>query len=262
VNLEAVVVSVDYSDFLTETLPTILRQVDRMVVVTAPEDVETQRVCDAYDCEVVLTDVIRSRWGEFAKAKGINAGLEFLKCDGWVLHIDADIALPSRTRVLLDHAELDRSVLHGADRLKVPSYDSWRAHQAMPAIQQDGYHVRLDAFQVMPRFNAWHIGGYAPVGYFQLWHPGVSGVSAYPDDHTEADRTDVLFASQWDRAHRALLPELAVYHLESEPAAQGTNWGGRQTMRFGPPPAFPPNRWQHRRDRHHKHHHYGYGYQG
>ena len=127
----------------------------------------------------------------------------------------------------------------------------------MPSIQQDGYHVRLDAFDIMPRFNAWHIRGWAPVGYFQLWHPWKTGISSYPDDHSEADRTDVLFAQQWPRSKRALIPELAVYHLESEPAVQGTNWGGRTTVRFGPEiaAAQQPHRHRHRHHRHH--HHYG-----
>ena len=100
-NLEAVTICVDYSDFLAESLPINRRNFDQYVVVTAPEDLETQRVAEFWDCDIVLTDVIRSRWGEFHKARGINAGLEHLKLNGWVLHVDADIVLPPRTRTLL-----------------------------------------------------------------------------------------------------------------------------------------------------------------
>jgi hypothetical protein len=263
VNLEGVICCVDYSDFLAESLPLNLRHFDRLIVVTAPEDVKTQQICDAHDTEVVLTDAFRSRWGEMHKAKGINAGLEHLRLDGWVLHLDADIVLPPRARVLMDRAGLDRSMLHGADRMTVQGYEAWRAHQAMPPLQADGYHVRLNSFPMMPRFNAWHLNGYAPPGYFQLWHPQVSGIRRYPDEHTEADRTDVLFAAQWERAKRALLPELAVFHLESEPSVQGTNWGGRKTRRWGPEPWYHPEPWHrwHRypHHRHHEHHHEPYG---
>jgi hypothetical protein len=250
--LEAVSTCVNYSDFLAESLPLNRPLFDRYVVVTAPEDKATQQVCDAYDVEVVLTDEFRTRYGEMHKSKGINAGLHFLKRDGWVVHLDADIVLPTKTRVLLNHAELDRSMVYGADRLKVPGFQAWRTHQAMPYIQHDGYHVRLGAFEMMPRFNAWHIGGYSPCGYFQLWHPSASGVQVYPADHSEADRTDVLFGQQWPRAKRSLIPELAVYHLESEPAAQGANWGGRVTCRWGPDPWWSPDPWRHHH--HHKHH--------
>lgn len=180
-NLACVTVAINYEDFLAETLPMNRHQFDRMVVVTAPEDLATQRICEYWDVDVVLTDVVESRWGNFAKAKGINAGLEHLNLDGWVLHLDADCALPPRTRTLLDHADLDRTMLYGADRLQVPNHEAWRTHQALPALQHDGSHVRLEAFKLMARFNAWHLGGYAPVGYFQLWHPNVSGVRSYPD---------------------------------------------------------------------------------
>lgn len=260
-NLQAVTVCVNYSDFLAETLPMNIRHFDRFVVVTSPEDLETQRLCDYYNVECVITDVIGSRWGDFEKGKGINAGLGFLDLDGsWLLHLDADIALPPRARSLLDRADLDRRVLHGADRLRVPSWEAWRGHQALPAVQHEGYHVVLDAFQVIPRFNSWPMGGYAPPGYFQLWHPEATGVRSYPENHNGADRTDMIFCEGWPRQRRALLPEIAVYHLESEPAAQGTNWDGRQTDRFGVEPTSRPDRRKHRRFHHHRqHHHRPYG---
>jgi hypothetical protein len=239
-NLEIVTVCVNMADFLTETLPMNIRQCDRMVVVTSPEDYETQRVCEFWDVDVVLTDAFQNRWGEFHKAKGINAGLRQLSMNGWVLHLDADCALPPRARVLLDRGNPDRHFIFGADRMRVPSYEAWRTHQAMPTIQHDGYHVRFDEFKIMPRFNAWHLNGYAPPGYFQLWHPIVSGVRTYPDEHYNGDKTDILHAAQWPPDRRALWPTFAVYHLEAEWAELGTNWGGRKTMRFGP--ALDPER--------------------
>jgi hypothetical protein len=235
-NLEIVTVCVDMADFLTETLPLNLRQCDRMVVVSAPEDYETQRVCEFWDVDVVLTDAFQGRWGEFHKAKGINAGLRQLSMNGWVMHLDVDCALPPRARVLLDRGNPDRRWIFGADRMRVPSYDAWRAHQAMPTIQHDGYHVRFDEFKIMPRFNAWHLNGYAPPGYFQLWHPQVSGVRAYPDEHHNGDKTDILHAAQWPSERRGLWPTFAVYHLEAGWAELAANWGGRKTERFGPEP--------------------------
>src|ERR1700758_5305210 len=104
-HLQCVSVCVNYDDFLAETLPQNRRHFDRMVVVTAPEDLATQRVCEYWDVDVVLTDAFQSRWGEFHKAKGINAGLKVLDLRlGWILHLDADIALPPRSRVMLDNA--------------------------------------------------------------------------------------------------------------------------------------------------------------
>ncbi len=60
--LEGVTVSVNFADYLAETLPLNLRQFDDMVVVTAPEDVETQRIARYYGARLVLTDKFRTRW--------------------------------------------------------------------------------------------------------------------------------------------------------------------------------------------------------
>ena len=55
------------------------------------------------------------------------------------------------------------------------------------------WNLYRDRFRkVMPRFNAWHMGGYAPPGFLQLWHPHASGVTTYPEDHNGGDRTDVI----------------------------------------------------------------------
>ena len=272
--LECVTVSVDMADFLVESLPLNRHMFDRMMIVTTPEDVETQRVCRYYGVPHAQTDVIRSRWGEFHKAKGINVGLRHLiAADGrdpssvtaapsdWVLHLDVDMVLPPRTRELIERADLDKEVLYGIDRFLVPSSDAWRAHQAMPQMQHNDYHVEMDAFALAPRFAGQRMGGYAPPGFFQLWHPRWSGVLTYPEEHSTAARTDVLFASKWWRKQRALLPEIVGYHLQSEDAAQGTNWGGRVTKRFGvePDESHRHHPRHHRRPpehHHHEHHHH------
>ena len=53
--------------------------------------------------------------------------------------------------------------------------------------------------------------------------------------HSDAARTDVQYSLLWDRDRRALVPELVVFHLESESAPTGANWCGRTTRPFGPP---------------------------
>ena len=43
--IEAVIVCVDYADLLAETLPHNLPHFDRTLVITSPEDRETQELC-------------------------------------------------------------------------------------------------------------------------------------------------------------------------------------------------------------------------
>ena len=261
--LEAVLTCVNFADFLAATLPTNRYLFDQMVVVTAPEDTATQRVCEFNHVKCVLTDAFNSRWGEFCKGCGINEGLAELSLDDWVIHLDADIALPPLTRRILEAADLDKSMLYGVDR-HILSEEAWRLHQAMPRLQQeDNVYVHVDAYPLGTRIATSNYGGYIPIGFFQLWHPEVSDIYEYPEQHTSAGRSDMLFATNWPRAKRALLPELVVYHLESEAGAmQGVNWAGRKTKPFGPVvkdpiPAsnvLPQHRKPHR---HHHHHHYG-----
>jgi len=73
--IEAVITCVDYADFLAETLPHNRTLFDKLVVVTAPEDKATQRICEYWHVACLPTDSFRSRWGEFNKGAAINEGL-------------------------------------------------------------------------------------------------------------------------------------------------------------------------------------------
>ena len=126
-------------------------------------------------------------------------------------------------------------MLYGCDRHMVTEAD-WVQHQAMPRLQQENdVYVHVDPFPIGTRISTSSYGGYVPIGFFQLWNPVASNQFEYPETHSGAGRTDMIFAGKWPRAKRALLPELIVYHLESEPGAmQGANWAGRKTKPFGP----------------------------
>jgi hypothetical protein len=230
--LEAVVVCAFYSDFLRETLPHNKNLFDHIVVVTSPEDNETQRICEWNNVECVVTDALETRWKRFCKGAGVNEGLAKLANDGWMLHLDADIWLPPLTRVMLQQADLDRSMLYGVDRFNVQSFEAWRKFVEAPQLQQeDRGWVHMGAFPLGTRVTEAH--GYVPIGFFQLWNPLGSKVFTYPQGHTTAGREDWMFARQWPRAKRHLIPEIVAYHLESEKAAMGANWNGRATKTFG-----------------------------
>lgn len=232
--LEAVITCVDYADFLAHTLPTNRALFDRLIVVTTTEDLDTQRVCDHAYVECVTTSAFRAQDGEFHKGAGINVGLEHLTLDGWVVHLDADIVLPAHAREILDNAPLDPRMVYGIDRYNLRSAAQWDQHLRRPPIQQELGRclVHLSNYPLGARVSVPHLQGWAPIGFFQLWNPSVSGVKRYPENHVGADRTDMMFACQWPRARRGLLPEIVAYHLESEHAAQGANWQGRTTRPF------------------------------
>jgi hypothetical protein len=231
--LEAVITCVNYSDFLAHTLPVNRAMFDRMVVVTGYEDKETQRVCEYWHVECVKTEAFGSHRGEFAKGAGINEGLARLPLDGWAVHMDADIMVPPMTRNLISQASLDPACIYGCDRFIVPNFAAWEKFVHKPRlVNENRSWVHLDAFPLGVRVAIDSYGGYIPIGFFQMWNPAVSGFTRYPEGHKTAAREDAQFATQWPRSARHLIPELVVYHLESEKAAMGANWAGRTTKPF------------------------------
>jgi hypothetical protein len=237
-HIEAVTVCVDYSDFLAETVRTNRRHFDRWLIVTSPDDEATADLCHRHNLEMIRTNDFYAHGDEFNKGRGVERGLAMLGHHDWLVHIDADIALPRDFRDVLHDADLDPACIYGADRVLLKSWEEWTEFRKSHA---GSYHCYTSS-------GGWPIGarwcdiryGYVPIGFFQLWHESADhrhGVRTrrYPDCHQTAARADVKFALQWDRRHRQLLPEVFVAHIESEPAPTGANWKGRKTRRFGPP---------------------------
>jgi hypothetical protein len=246
--LEAVTVSVGYGDFLGAVAPWNRPLLDRWLVATSPDDAVTRHICKKYDMECLLSEDYKREGQKFAKGAMINRALQHLRGEGWRLHVDADIAIPSHLRRSLNAANLDEKVIYGCDRVMCPNWETWKKVLESGYMQtQHDLHWRLNwpqGLAVGTRFSK-IIEGYVPIGFFQLWHSGEDEwngiqVKPYPINHGTGCRTDVQHALQWDRRFRALLPEVIVIHLESEQGGMGQNWNGRTTKRFGPEPSLKP----------------------
>lgn len=233
--IEAIITCVGYSDILAHTIMMNRGIFDKIIVVTAPEDKKTPKLCDYWRIPTHITDAFQSRWGHFCKGIGINEGLEKLDRDAWIVHMDADIALPPNTRECLERAKLDEDTLYGIDRVECKSYLDWARFISDPEPNVAGnnfmIHMTHSPFQIGTRVAFDHEGGYIPIGFFQMWHVS-SGVTKYVQGHSDAGREDSNFAAQWPRSKRALIPEVTAYHLESEMAEMCVNWKGRVTRPF------------------------------
>jgi hypothetical protein len=239
--IECVSICCGYGDILAATAPFNRALLDRWLVVTRANDHETREVCRDHSIECLLTEDMHRVPGEFHKAKGINRGLDLLQGNDWVMHLDADIVLPYDLHQCLGGASLRNDAVYGCDRLNVVGWDAWQR------VKQDGLHSRKHGWLVQKGRDHVTIGevpagkdtGYVPIGFLQLWHGSETHRwqyprKRYPELHADAARTDAQFAIQWDRRDRIFLPELVVFHLESEKAKMGANWRGRTTKRFGP----------------------------
>lgn len=232
--LQAVVVCVRYSDFLAHTLPANLPHFDRLVVVTDHDDAKTADLCRSLSVPCVKTDEFYVGGDRFNKGRAINLGLAHLMPGSWIVQLDADIALPPAFRKMLRHHPLQKDCLYGADRINVfgkAAWDGLKQH----IHKQYNYHYMVTPYndegtKFGSRFvhDEW---GFCPIGYFQLWHHATG--FRYPINQGSAEHTDVTFAMQFPRLKRHLIPELFVYHLDSDGAKMGQNWGGRKTAEFG-----------------------------
>lgn len=245
--IEAVVVCKNYADFLEHTLPMNMNYLDRIVVVTHPDDKRTQALCNKFSVDFLDTTEMHRDGDKFNKGRAINLGLSHLRHDGWLLHLDADIVLPHNFRGLLAQSHLDTKKIYGADRLNVVGADLWHEHKddIVPLHRYRYLITPTEEFPLGSRLLHKEYG-YCPIGYFQMWHS--SARRRYPIVSGSAENDDVLFAVQWPRERREVLPELFVYHLESEKAKMGANWDGRTTQEF--------RRHHRHHHRHHHHHHH------
>lgn len=234
--VEAVIICVNYADFLAWTLPFNRNQFSNLVIVTTPEDKATQKLCTHYHVQCVMTDVFTANGRKFNKGAGINKGLEKLNRSGWLVQLDADILLPPRAKEFMGRALVDPTSIYGCDRFDLHSFDDLVKHISTPELQlvSDTYITDHPTFGRGARLM--NEDGYVPIGFFQAWHPNISGIKQYPHEpnHTYdgSDHGDVTFARQWPRKSRRFIPEFSVYHLMSEKTS--CNWDGRKSKLFTP----------------------------
>lgn len=242
--IDAVTVCVGYADFLRVAAPHNAIHFNKWVIVTSPDDHETQSVCRELRINCLVSDDVE-RDGKFSKGRLIERGLQHLSSDAWVIHMDADIVLPSRFREILSRSHLHPEKIYGCDRILVKGFDRWKGvvNSGWLFNSNAGYPHAVTLPPDCPLMSRW-VGpdGYVPIGFFQMWHRVGGGeevygvrMKPYPKDHGNACRTDVQHGLQWDRRQRELLPELIVCHLESDGNNPvGVNWNGRKSLPFGP----------------------------
>ena len=249
--IEAVIVCINYSDFLAATLPSNKKLFNKIIVVTDLKDTKTVAVCVENGVSCVQTNSFYKD-GEVAnKAMGINEGLKKLDKDGWVVQLDADIWLPPLTRDILEKYPLNGSCIYGIDRYMCNSYPEWQEFISNEdkKIHDAWIFLHMHHFEVGTRVVQFHGEGYMPIGFFQLWNPSISGIATYPVEICGYDRTDVVHLKQFSREDRRFIPDFLCVHISSEEPFWGQNWHGRKSKEFS-----HEEHHKHREHNNHKHH--------
>ncbi len=226
--LEIVTTCVGFDDLLEVTLSRNITHCDSFIVVTTHADKKTQAVARNYGATCVLSDLFSKNGRSFNKGAAINAGFDYFQYQGWRLHLDSDILLPSNfRRLLFNHSHLERHCIYGADRVNVIGQKL--ITKALASDWQYKYRLLVKPEIGEPAHRLiCALRGYLPCGYFQLWH--ASTQKPYPYSLGTAAHDDMMFAATWPEPCRRLLPSAVVYHLCPTQPVVGQNWDGNRRM--------------------------------
>lgn len=202
-----IITCVNYDDLLALTLPTVLREMShRPWVLTSVADRATQSMVAKAGCAYLYTNEFYRDGAAFNKAAALNWAVDagVIDLSGWVMVLDADIALPRGMGGVIEN-ELEDGYLHGAHRLECPDLRAWERGDRLEPLKSP---------LQMPGF------------FHMFWGPGAER-PWYDDSYEHAGAYDTVFQNRWPRERRKRF-SLPVVHL----GPLGQNWFGRRTERW------------------------------
>ncbi len=201
-HLVASIVSVDYSDYLIETLPHTAKVFDVIYVVTTEEDAETREVCRGFADKVcvLLTDSLHKDAAAFNFAAMRHESQRVIHekhPDSWVVMLDADILIPETFRESMNEIDMSNTdVMYSCPRNNYNTYEEFESGHAI-------------------EFPTSLIG----CGYFQMYY---DKTRYYPESSHDCSRCDETFKRSF-RSMRVIPCPLS--HL----GRGGVNWSGRKS---------------------------------
>lgn len=234
--MRVVIPSVNYADFLADTLPAwqaFLPRDAKIAVVTTPEDRETQAVAASCDVPCCVTDVWTRDGAIFNKGSALDLAFGF--APGWThppsgkevcLSIDADVYPFGQ---FPDRATLQPGVLYGCPRFQCDTREDLIAHLE-GRKPRDAFQVILTRVRGEPNARLGTAqdlvtGAMTCLGYFQLFRYRF-GICFGPSK--TAGKYDLDFRRHFQRRHP--LTSVWVFHLGEQ---NRENWRGRVVRPWG-----------------------------
>lgn len=201
-DIRGITISVNYGPILRVTLPLNMRHMESCLVVTSPEDHETQEVaCSIPGVSIFETDAFTRHGARFNKGLAYEEAFSHMGRHGWIFIHDADIILPD----VLPLGNLRPTALHGMKRRVLEDPTRWS-----PDLNWRTCPVSRD-------------GG--PIGFAQLFHADDPSIKDkrpwYEVTFTHAGGGDAYFLEHWHPGNRVVLP-IEVLHL----GRTDVNWFG------------------------------------
>jgi len=205
--LRAIMVSVDYTDLLSITLPYNRHHFESVTIVCSKRDVAgLLPLAEKYDCDLFETDLFYANGATFNKWLALEAGLDYLGRYGWLCLMDADVLWPTNIYDALDDIKL--GYLYTPMRRM---YD--RNDLRMIPLEKD-WHL----YPIHRNVNEW-------AGYSQIFHandPCLGQPPWHQIDWKHAGGADSFFQRKWNVPNK-VRPLFEVLHL----GPAGVNWCGR-----------------------------------
>lgn len=232
--VNCIITCVNYSDFLSITLPENIKTINNILVLTVPNDIKTINICKKYNVNYIATDIFyqkqkntnilksiirklccyhcvcqghcqykcfKNRNTVFQKSKAINLGIRSFPENSWILLLDADIIVPNKFKDT-NLSILDKNTLYGTSRIIYKSQHDW-------------------LLKKNSKFDFWKF-----MGFFQLFNTESANFHkkyfGYNEKYNYANGGDYYFSKKWPIKK---LLDFYVVHL----GETGENWEGRIT---------------------------------
>jgi hypothetical protein len=204
--MRAIIVSVEYGDLLSLTLPYNRHHFQEVMVVTTQRDEQTQAAAKACDAQLYITDAFYESGADFNKWVALERALDKFGRHGLMAFVDADIMWPKET----NQTEFERGKLYTPRRrmwVNLTDYEN--------CIDENTWRTVPLAYEVQ----------YA--GYTQIFHaddPRLPNPPWHELNWRHAGGADSGFQNLWPERDK-VRPNWVVLHL----GTAGMNWCGRST---------------------------------
>ncbi len=209
--VRAITICVDYADILALTAPWNRFFYDELLVVTSKDDTKTIELCKKLSETLPVTchrtDVFWAKKAKFNKWAALEEGLDVIGREGWLLIIDADIAIQ----------KTDHPFVPKIGCIYTPIRYVKQNIVGMTQIPDQKVWGKYHPLRLREEFN----------GYFHLFHasdPILGPPPWHQTNWTWAGGADTFFHRQWPDRMK-VRPPFRCLHL----GPCFTNWCGRAT---------------------------------
>ena len=207
-NIDVIIVSVNYNDFLQITLENNTKIFKNITVVTSINDTECQKICERFNVNCVVTERMYEDGASFNKGKAINDGIKSLLNPNWILLLDADIIVPDTFTESFKLKYTNINALYVCNRVMFREYQSYLDWKSGSGLKSQ-----------VSTLNG--------IGYFQLFNINSNCLQKiiYSETSNNASRSDIYFKNRFTEKVDL---EIESIHL----GIPYKNWNGRETPDF------------------------------